>query len=156
MTTILLTKDEEEHVIGLRPQDQRAWTRFQKKLVAMEAGELVTIQTRFPRNGRFHRLHFSMLGRLFDLQEAFDNDEIMRAWVYIGAGHVHWVPGLDGTLTPVPKSVAYTEADDQEFREVHTNCVKFMRSSRAREQLWPHLDNSASAQMIELVIDGAG
>ena len=156
MSTIMLTKDGNEAIVGLRPRDQRAWARLQKKFAAMEEGELVTIQTRFARNGRFHRLHFSMLGRLFDAQEQFDSEEILRAWVYIGAGHVNWVPSADGSSTPIPKSVAYEAADDEEFKEVHVNCIAFLRSTRAREYLWPHLDNSASAQMIELVIDGAG
>lgn len=155
MSEILLTKDQEGRVAGLRAEDARAWLRFRDLLRDLSPGDIIGVRTWFPRNRKFHRMHFAMLRRLLEAQEAFENPDALRAWAYVGAGHVHWIPSTDGVLTPVPKSVSFDAADNEEFRSVHERVIAFLRSERALVTLWPHLGMSAASEMIEHVIDGA-
>lgn len=92
---------------------------------------------------------------VFDAQDRFDDFEIFRSWVKIGAGWVVWVPGQNGTICTLPKSISYAKADQAEFEQYHGKVMAFFRGEHASQFLWPHLGNNAH-QMIDKILDGFG
>lgn len=152
MAKVALTINEQGKLEGLTPADERAYARFKKKLGALSPGDTISFEHRFPRSPKFHRLHFAMLGMLFDNQEQFANPEDMRKWVEVGAGHCQFVPGPKGRLVALPLSIAYDSLDDTEFYEHHIKVVAFLRSTAATRFLWPEVDDAAALGAIEAIL----
>lgn len=145
MTSITLTRNHEGQIDGFGEKDRKAWARFVKKMKALEPGELIKVSSWFPRNGKFHRLHFGMLGQLFDQQEQFDDADKLREWLQIGAGYATFLPGPTGKMVAIADSIAFDKMDDEQFAEHHEKVKAFMRSEHCQRFLWPHL--SAQEQM---------
>lgn len=134
---------------GFSETDRRAWRRFWKRVIAAQTGEVIHVEMKFPRNGRFHRYHMAMEKGLFDNQERFDNFDVFRDWIKINAGWVEWHPGLDGTLTPVPRSISYHNADEEEFRSYHDAVMAFLRNPEAEKLIWPHAAEGSMQAFLE-------
>lgn len=156
MAKVALRLNEQGKLEGLTPADERAYARFKKKLGGLTPGDTISFEHRFPRSPKFHRRHFTMLGLVFDNQEVFDNDYQFRKWTEVGAGHFELVPGFDGQLYPLPKSINYESLDDTEFAEVHYGVVAFLRSRHATRHLWPHVSDAAAGNAIESILSEFG
>lgn len=140
---------------GFGEDDRKAWRRLWKKLIGLEPGELLEVQTIFPRSGPYHRRHMAMEQKLFDSQEQFDDFEAFRTWLKVGAGWVIWAPGENGELVPVPKSISYAAAEQDEFEKYHAAVLRFLRGPHAGPFLWPHLGDKATDQ-IDYILRGFG
>jgi len=140
---------------GWRKDDKKGWRKIWKRLMDLEPGEFAVIEFVIPRSGPFHRRHFKILNTVFDSQERFDNFERFRDWLSIGAGHVEWVPGAKGGIVPLPKSISYAKADQQEFEEYHAKVMAFMRGEHAPNFLWKHLGHDAH-WMIDSILSEFG
>ena len=140
---------------GWNASDKRGWRKIWKRLAELEPGEFAVIEFVIPRSSPFHRRHFAILNAVFDSQERFDDLDRMREWLSIGAGHVTWVPGAKGGIVPLPKSISYAKADQQEFEEYHRKVVTFLRGPHAPAFLWKHLGNDAH-WMIDSILEGFG
>lgn len=138
MPTLVLRKDEMGQLAGITEKDAAAFARWQRRLAAMAAGDTLTFTYRVPRSPAFHGRHFAILGRIFNGQETFADPEHFRKWGEMGAGHVDWIPGPEGVMQPIPKSIDYASLDDEEFRPVHQAVMTFLRTQHALEVLWPH------------------
>ena len=138
---------------GHTDQDRKAWRRWWKMIFRSQIGELFVMEYKFTRSSRFHRRSMKIEGTFFDAQEQFRDREQFRNWVKIGAGWVDWVPGPDGGIVPLPRSISYAAADDQEFREYHEKMVGFFRSGRASAYLWPHLTEQQATDMVETILE---
>jgi hypothetical protein len=138
MPTLTLRKDEMGQLAGLTEKDARAWRRWQKRVADLAVGGTVGFTFRWPRSPKFHGRHFAILNRIFDRQESFVDPDIFRKWGEMGGGHCDWVPGPDGVMQPIPKSIDYLSLDDDEFREVHTAVMAFLRTQHALQVLWPY------------------
>lgn len=124
---------------GYGKDDRSSWRRFWKKAVAMKPGDLFEVEMIFPRSGPFHRRHLAIEQSVFDAQEKFDDFEMLRTYLKIGAGWVVWVPGPDGQIVPLPKSISYAQADQAEFEKYHNAVMAFLHGPHAAPALWPHL-----------------
>lgn len=149
MAKLALRVDELGKLDGLTPADCRGYARFKKKLGLLRPGDTITFEHRFPRSPKFHRLHFAMLGALFDNQEQFANPEDLRKWVEVGAGHCAFVPGPKGRLVALPLSIAYDSLDDAEFYEHHIKVTSFLRTVQSTRFLWPEIGDVAASAAIE-------
>ena len=154
MSTVILTRNDQGKIEGLGEKGARAWGKFQKKIKEMDCGETLSFTFKFPRSPRFHKFHFAMLGQLFDAQEQFDDEDVMRKWSEIGAGYCIMVPGPNGRMCAMPDSIAYERLDDEEFRVVHNKVKAFLRSARAQSFLWAHLKPSEASNMVEGILAG--
>lgn len=152
MAKLALRVNDAGKLEGLTPADDRAYTRFKKKLGLMRPGDTISFEHRFPRSPKFHRLHFAMLGLLFDNQEQFANPEDLRKWIEVGAGHCQFVPGPSGRLVALPMSIAYDSLDDAEFYEHHIKVLTFLRSQAATRFLWPQIDDQAAGQAMDALL----
>jgi hypothetical protein len=153
LTRITITKNEFGKIDGWRDQDKRAWNKLRGILANMEFGELITMETWFPRSPRFHKMHMGTMQRLFDNQEVFTDFEAFRDWVKIGAGFCAF-NDYQGQMVAVPKSIAWHELDDEHFADVHRQFMDFLSSLYARRYLWAHLSDDLTAHMVEAVERG--
>jgi hypothetical protein len=93
-----------------------------------------------------------MLKSVYDAQERFSSEYGFRKWCEMGAGHCDWVPGPDGHMQPIPKSIGYDSLDQAEFEPIHRDVFAFLRSEYARHVLWPHLRPDQTYEMIETLL----
>lgn len=141
---------------GFAADDKRSWRRFWKRLVQMEPGELAACSMAFPRSGPFHRRWMAIETAVFDAQEKIDNRDVFRQWIKIGAGWTIWLPGAKGGVVPVPKSISYAKADEEEFRKFVEQALIFIRSEHFAKRLWPHLSEPQRMDMITEILAGFG
>lgn len=153
MANVILVKDECGKLAGFGEKGARAWSKFRQRLDRMEIGETVEFSWWEPRSPKFHRLHFAMLGALFDAQEQFQDFEAFRMWVQVGAGFCELVPGPKGKPVALPKSIAWKNLDDADFADHHLEVMKFLRSGYAARFLWPWLNDAEGSQMMASIID---
>lgn len=137
---------------GADKQSRSAWRRLWKRLIAFEAGEFMRVDVVQPRSGRFHRYHMAIEQSLFDAQERFTDFEAMRYWLKVGAGWVTWAAGPKGGVVPIPRSVSFRKADEDEFQQFHAQVLSFLRGEHAAKYLWPHLSASDQMEMMDRVI----
>lgn len=138
-------------VDGLGEQGRKSWRRFVNKLFRLEPGEILEIKTHQARSGPFHRRHFAMEQTLFESQERFEHFDQFIYWIKVGAGWVTWAAGPAGGVVPIPRSVSYAAADQEEFEDFHHRVVAFLRGPHAARYLWPHLKDRADAYMHEIL-----
>jgi hypothetical protein len=152
VSTITVTKNEYGKLDGFTEKDKRAYALFRKAILELEPGELFTLETWFPREGWRHRKHFAMLAAVYDAQETFQDSEQLRMWLQVGAGHCDFVPGPDGQMVAIPKSIKFSAIDDADFADHHEKVKAFLRSERARRYLWPHLDDAQTHETVEILL----
>lgn len=132
---------------GATRDDEKAWNRFWNAVMSKEPGELFDIEAIFPRYTPFHKRHMKIEQTVFNAQERFNNFDMFRDWLKIGAGFVVWVPGAKGGIVPLPKSISYKKADEIEFRKFHDDAMGFLRGEHAAPYLWKHLGAGAHEMM---------
>lgn len=164
MTDILLVKQQREPISeadrsaarrvvfgaidGLGDAGKKQWRRFFNGLLKLEPGEMVSIITHRPRIGVNHRRHMLIESRVFEAQERFTEFESFRYWGKVGAGFVIWAAGPKGGVVPIPKSISYAKADEDEFQGFHENYIAFLRGPHAAAYLWPHLKGQKADEMM--------
>ena len=153
MSTITVVKDDRGKLAGLTDKDQRAWSRFRKMVDGLGLGEFFSIEYWFPRNPALHRLHFKVIGMLFDAQEQFADPDALRGWLYVGAGECTYYPGPKGRMVAIPRSVKWSRMDDEDFAALHGKVLAFIRSEHCRKFLWPHLSDAQAAEIVEAVLE---
>jgi len=137
---------------GLDRTHDGRWRRFLNRLLRAEPGEVFQLESVVQRSGVFHRRHMALEQNLFDHQERWLSLTAMRDWLKTGAGWVEWKPGAKGGIVAVPRSTSYETCSDDEMREVHEGMLAFLHTPHAQRFLWPHLDASARAAMLESVL----
>lgn len=137
---------------GLGEKGRKSWRRFINRLFRLEPGEVVEIITHQARSGPFHRRHFAMEQALFEAQERFEHFDQFLYWIKVGAGWVTWAAGPKGGVVPIPRSVSYAVADQEEFEDFHQRVVAFLRGPHAARYLWPHLKDRADNYMNTILV----
>lgn len=135
---------------GAHHEDKRAWRRFWKRILRLGPGEMVEVEIVFPRSSPFHRRHMAIMRAIFDGQEMFEDFEQLLTWVKVGAGLVDF-HACSGVLVPIPKSISFAKADEEEFHRYHDAVMKFLRGGHAARYLWPHLSDPHA--MVEAVLN---
>lgn len=138
---------------GFGKQDDARWRRLWKRLINLEPGEMMVIETVFPRSGPYHRRHMAIEQQVFDAQDRFHNFEQFRYWLKVGAGWVTWAAGPSGGVVPIPKSISYRDADEAEFRMYHAQVIEFLHGPHAAVYLWKHLGDEAHT-MMNTILEG--
>lgn len=151
MSSVLIVKGNDGRLEGFGERGARAYGRFLKAVKELEIGELLSFTFKVPRSPKFHKLHFAMLRAVFESQEQFSGEYEFRKWCEVGAGHVKFVPGPQGRMVALPKSIAYDALDDVEFSELHDAVKAFLRTPHALAFLWGHLDESKASESIEAI-----
>lgn len=153
MAKLVLVKGDNGNLQGFGDANSRAYARFQAHVERMEQGELVSFEWKQPRSIPFHRRFFVLLNKLFERQETFANEDDMRAWLTIGAGHVTYLPGIDGQLCAVPKSISFDSMENNDFMEFVRKVDEFLWTDYAMQALWPHLSRQLTYDMVQQLQD---
>lgn len=177
MAAITITRRDDGKLDGFTRPDQRAYAHYRRAIEELEVGELFTFSVWFPRNPAFHKFHFAVMGALLEAQERYEELDDLRRYLYVGAGYADFLPApgyigdiiervprmVQGILRKllvreldmiaVPKSIAYDKIDDADFRVLHDKVVNFMRGSRARRYLWPHLTDAQTHDTVEAILE---
>jgi hypothetical protein len=153
MPVMHITRDDCNKVTGVDEKHARAWGRFYARLQGLTRDTVLIIKWWEPRSPKFHRFHFAILGAIFKAQDQFAQDDALREWLQVGAGHCMLVPGPAGKMVALPLSIDFEHMDDVEFGEHHASVKKFARSVRATRFLWPHLSDVDGGEMMEVIFD---
>ncbi|MEX3859660.1 DUF1367 family protein [Paraburkholderia sp. BR10923] len=145
MPRILLVKTDSDTLLGVTEADEREFRRYLEHVNSMQPGETIGLSWSPPRSPVPHGIHFAMLRRLFEAQAVFSDPEALRAWATVGAGHADYVPGPDGVLIAVPRSISYDALEEPQFRAHHQRVVEFLHTPQALSFLWPDARDSATA-----------
>ena len=97
-----------------------------ERCLQMEDGEIFEIEYKKDRNPKNHRRFFVLLKLGFDNQrddrKITSSMEGYRKWLLIMAGYYDIVVVKDQELV-VPRSMAFANMDEVEFREMYSACV---------------------------------
>lgn len=140
-------------VDGLGERGRKQWRRLWNRILKLEPGEMLAIQTHLARSGPFHRRHFAIEQAVFNAQERFEVFDQFLYWIKVGAGWVTWAAGPTGGVVPIPRSISYAAADQNDFHEFHEQVMQFLRGPHAARYLWPHLKDKAD-EMMHSVLEG--
>ena len=155
MSAVVIVKNNQGRLEGFGQKGAKAYGKFLSACRAMEIGETLQFDYKVPRAPRFHRLHFAgLIHPLFEAQEQFHDEHQLRKWLEVGAGHCDFVPGPEGRMVALPRSIDYASLDDVEFSEMHEACKAFMRSEHCQRFLWPHLKPEQTEETIEAILAG--
>lgn len=139
---------------GLGERGKKQWRRFFNGVLRLEPGEMVSIETHRARSGPFHRRHFAIEQSVFEAQERFTVFDQYMYWIKVGAGWVTWAAGPKGGVVPIPRSVSYAAADEDEFQQFHEQVIGFLRGEHAAKYLWPHLSSAQANSMMNGLLEG--
>lgn len=148
MSELVIYKDETGKLQGLGEKGRRAYEKFRKKVAELEVGETLKFSYKLPRSPRHHKFFFWRLNELFSRQESFKDEDELLVFLKVGAGFVDFLPGPDGGLVAVPKSIAWENLEEHDFTEVKRKMWDFLWTLPARKALWPHMRDDQSNSMI--------
>lgn len=156
MSDLVIFKNEQGKLEGFGEIGRRAWQKFRKVLAGMEPGETMGFSYKLPRSPQHHRFVFARLAALLERQSTFEDLEHLLVFLKVGAGFVDFMPGMDGQLVAVPKSIAWTSLDEQEFIEAKRRIWDFLWTDAAQRALWPNLDANQRYSMVDQWVREAG
>lgn len=104
---------------SLRPVSEQDADRLKR----FKVGEPFKTDAKKPRNGRHHRLGFSMLQWVYDNQERYDVFEDFLVEMKLRTGHYQEHITVKGVVIYVPKSLAFENMDEVEWGEWRSKAV---------------------------------
>ena len=144
MSSVVLYRAPDGKLAGMGDKGQRQYAKFKRAIDAMLIGDTMQFDYRLPRSPNHHRLFFCKVRDLLDRQTTFEHEDDLRAWLCVGAGYCHFLPGTDGQMVAIPQSLNWASLEEADFLEVHRRVDAFMWEARARRILWPHLGDERS------------
>lgn len=155
MPELVIFKNDCGKLEGFGEKGRRAWNKFIKRINELEIGETLQFSYRLPRSPQHHKFFFGRAADLFDRQERFEHFDHLMEFLKVGAGHVDFVPGLDGMLVALPRSIAWDRLEEQDFIEFTRAMNDFLWTPGAQAALWPHLDEHQRYAMVDQWFQGA-
>lgn len=89
-------------------------------------GKVVSAKISQPRNLAFHRKFFALMKATLDMIDQEYNVTQWRTICLCGAGWCDFVPGPDGVLCAVPKSISFADMDQTEFELLYSNVLDYI------------------------------
>ena len=107
---------------GLTPADMNEWEMLIGDRIKM--GSECKCNITVPRNLKFHRKFFKMIGEAFEMQDTFTNKEHWRDAVLIAAGYCETFITHDGKVNYKPKSISFARCDETKFSRVYNQTIQ--------------------------------
>ena len=149
MPEIVVMRDNDGKLAGLGEKSHASLVKFRRMLQEAAPGETFSFSYRCPRSPRHHKWFFARVNELLGMQEVFTDLEHLIVFLKVGAGFVEFLPGMDGQLVAVPKSIAWHLLDEREFTEVRMAMQAFLWTPQAQAALWPQLTPDQRYAMVE-------
>ena len=142
----------------LRPENEETAEQVQK----WKVGSFIIGKFRRPRNPKFHRKFFALLGVLFDEWEPVDSEykgvaaeksrERFREEITILAGYYDIVCSLKGETRVVAKSVSFASMEEPEFERLYMAVHKVGMEKILNSKGWSERDlHDAVARLMDFV-----
>ena len=148
MPEIVVMRGDDGKLCGLGAKYHASLLKFKRMLLGAAPGETFSFSYKVPRSPQHHRWFFARVNELLDMQESFADLEHLMVFLKVGAGYVEFMPGTDGQLVAVPKSIAWHALDEREFTEVRIAIQNFLWTEPAQVALWPHLNPDQRYAMV--------
>lgn len=149
MSELVIFKGADGKLDGWGEKGRRAWAKWRKIVGELEVGETLQFSYRVPRSPPHHRFVFARFQALLERQETFSDLEHLIVFLKVGAGFVEFMPGPDGQIVAVPKSISWASLEEQDFIEVKRAIWDFLWTDRAQAVLWPHLAPEKRYAMVD-------
>ncbi len=139
-----------QYLDGCNETDRKAWRSWWRAVADAPLGQYFTISINRQRSGPFHRLVMKVLSTVFKAQEKFDNFDIFRDFVKLGAGFANYIPDVEtGELKAHPKSQSFDECSEEEIRQFFDDALLFLRTEGAQRILWPGVSAQVADEGVE-------
>ena len=89
-------------------------------------GKEVKVSISQPRNIRFHKKYFALLGAGRDMADTNYNAEQFRAYVTVGAGYCEFLTDKEGGVVAIPKSISFAAMSEDEFERLYQDTISFI------------------------------
>lgn len=149
MPEIVVMRGNDGKLQGVGSKYNASLIKFRRMLEEAEPGETYHFSYRCPRSPQHHRWFFARVNELLEMQETFADIEHLLVFLKVGAGFVEFLPGSDGQLVAVPKSIAWHTLDEREFTETRIAMQTFLWTDAAQAALWPHLNTDQRYAMVD-------
>ena len=130
-------------LVQVVPGGLRAVNALESDKLATLMGREVLAKVSQPRNIRFHRKYFALLGTAASMIDEDYTSEQFRALCIAGAGYCEFVP-FGEKLVAVPRSMSFASMDETEFDRLYHDTLTFICKR------WV-LDENQLMQMLEFV-----
>lgn len=126
----------------LLPADSLA----EEDLMAFSDRKPVLVEARHPRSPQHHRLLFALLRKVARSTPTPLSEDALRQWILVRTGHVDILPLGFGKLYEAPKSMAFRNMDQREFRDLFDAAVKLIM-----EEVAPGLPDSFADEFLAML-----
>lgn len=89
-------------------------------------GKEIKIKPTKPRNPKFHRLFFGMIGVVFEHQEQYPTLEGMLDAIKIAVGHCDKIIGIDKKTYFIPRSISFAKMDQESFEQFYNRAFNLV------------------------------
>lgn len=128
--------------VNLIPADQLA----EEDILAFSDKRPIMVEARHPRSPPHHRLLFGLLRKVARSTPTPLNEDALRAWVLVRTGNVDILPLGFGKVYEAPKSMAFRNMDQVEFRALFDAAVKLIL-----EEVAPGLPDSFADEFLAML-----
>jgi len=111
-----LSKDEDGVLV---PCDKNSRQEYQK----MVTGKKYRFEARSPRNTKFHRKFFALIKVVYDQQEHFNSEKVLRSFLLIKAGFFNDYIGPYGQYVSIPESISFASMKQEKFEELYESVI---------------------------------
>ena len=115
-----------EIIVRIVPGGMMASNQIEADKLDQFRGREMMVKISQPRNIRFHRLYFALLGVSRDMADTDLNSEQWRAYLTCGSGYCNFVTDNEGGVVAVPKSIAFANMSEDEFERLYNDTVSFV------------------------------
>lgn len=138
MAEITLVKTPDGELRGMSERDVVAYKNFKTRIKHLEAGELIEIEAKLPRNSKMHRKYFALLNLGFEHWESnrkhktykgkpvTKSFESFREEILILAGFFEQTFTLKGDLKLEAKSIKFAKMEQDEFEDLYSKTINVL------------------------------
>jgi len=107
-----------EVLIPSLPDDELA-------LKSIKRGQIVEIELKRPRNAKFHKKFFALIGIVLENTE-YDTSEQILHLIKLKLGYYETIINTNGKVIYIPKSISFSSMDNDDFNNFYNKAVNIV------------------------------
>jgi len=96
-----------------------------EKLADLGIDTLVKCSTSKHRNYQNHKRFFAFVKTAYEMQTFFDNFDVFRKWLIMGAGYFQSAVTPKGVTIFIPQSIAFEKLEEEEFKQLFKKALDY-------------------------------
>lgn len=128
----------------LRPADDLA----AEDMLSLKEGKFVLVTATHPRSLPHHRLFFAMIRKIARATPTPLDEDALRDYITVKAGHVKTIPLAFGKTYQAPASIAWDKMDQADFRKFFDRAVEIILTD-----ICPSLPESFADEFLAMLGD---